>query len=51
MKHVTITLLGGFGFGVFWYTWGIHGVWWAILYGVFWEVWLGYRIATVLLGG
>ncbi len=38
----------GFGFGVFGYAWGKVGFWWAVLYGVFWIPWLGYRVAEAL---
>jgi hypothetical protein len=45
---VTIGGFAGFGLGVFWYAWGKVGFWWAILYGVFWIPWLGYRVAEAL---
>ena len=45
---VTIGGFAGFGLGVFWYAWGKVGLWKAILYGVFWIPWLGYRIAEQL---
>lgn len=39
---------GGAGFGVFWYALGTVGFWWALLYGIFWPVWLGFRVAEAL---
>jgi hypothetical protein len=45
---VTIGGFAGFGCGVFWYAWGKVGFWWAVLYGVFWIPWLGYRVAEAL---
>ena len=39
----------GFGFGVWWFVWGKVGFWWGALYGLFWPIWLGYRIAAILL--
>lgn len=45
---VTVGGFAGFGFGVFWYAWGKVGFWKAVLYGVFWIPWLGYRVAEVL---
>jgi len=37
------------GWGVLWYVWGLYGFWWGLLYGVFWQVWVGYRLAEYLL--
>ena len=45
---VTIGGFAGFGFGVFWYAWGKVGFWWALVYGIFWVPWLGYRVAEAL---
>jgi hypothetical protein len=45
---VTIGGFAGFGFGVFWYAWGKVGFWWAVVYGIFWIPWLGYRVAELL---
>lgn len=39
----------GVGFGVWWYVWDIYGFWWGILYGMFWPIWIGYRVAEKLL--
>ena len=36
------------GLGVFWFKWGTVGFWWGALYGLFWEIWLGYRFAEWL---
>jgi len=41
--------LAGLGSGVFWFVWGYYGFWWGILYGLFWPMWIGYRIAEYLL--
>ena len=38
------------GVGVWWYVWGIYGFAWGVLYGVFWQIWVGYRLALYLLG-
>lgn len=38
------------GVGVWWYVWGLYGFWWGALYGIGWEVWVGYRLASYLLG-
>jgi hypothetical protein len=45
---LTIGGFAGFGFGVFWYAWGKVGFWWAVVYGIFWVPWLGYRVAELL---
>jgi hypothetical protein len=39
----------GIGIGVWWYIWGTYGFWWGVLYGVFWEVWVGFKLATYLV--
>jgi hypothetical protein len=31
-------------FGVFWAVYAKAGFWTALLYGVFWEIWLSYRL-------
>jgi hypothetical protein len=36
------------GIGVTVATWPSHG-WWAVLYGMCWEGWVGYRVARWLL--
>jgi len=41
--------IGGIGLGVFWFVWHQVGFWWGILYGLFWPVWIGYRLAEFLL--
>ncbi len=46
-----LTPLGGVGFGVAWHVWSVYGFWWGVLYGAFWPVWLGHRLAGYLLGG
>jgi hypothetical protein len=40
---------GGVGLGVWWFVWGAKGFWWGVLYGLFWPVWAGYRLADYLL--
>lgn len=51
---VTTTSVGSFGLsvagGVWWYVWGVYGFWWGLLYGFFWPVWVGYRLAAYFLG-
>lgn len=37
------------GMGVWWFVWGLYGFWWGVLYGLFWPVWAGYRLADFLL--
>jgi hypothetical protein len=37
------------GLGVLWFVWGLKGFWWGLLYGVFWQEWVGYRLAEYLL--
>jgi hypothetical protein len=39
------------GIGVFWCAWGAYGFWWALLCGMFWEVWVGFRLAQFLVEG
>jgi hypothetical protein len=46
---VSNAFLSGFGLGVFWSAWDAVGFWWALLYGMFWPVWLGYLLAEKLL--
>lgn len=48
-NKAAITIHTGFGVGVFWYVWGQLGFWWGLLYGLFWQVWVGYRLAELLL--
>lgn len=45
---LAIVRIAGVGLGVFWYAWGKVGFWWALVYGVFWPTWVGYRIAESL---
>jgi hypothetical protein len=45
---ITIGGFAGFGFGVFWYAWAKVGFWWAVLFGICWIPWLGYRVAEAL---
>ena len=40
--------VGGPGLGVFWAAWSYVGFWWALLYGFFWPVWIGFRLAEYL---
>lgn len=40
---------GSIALGVFWYTWGLYGFWWGLVYGAFWPMWIGYRLAEYLL--
>lgn len=35
--------------GVWWGVWGLYGFWWGILYGLFWEFILGFKLAAWLL--
>ena len=49
MSCATITI--PVSIGVFWYVWGVYGFWWGLLYGGFWEVWVGFRLAHYLIGG
>jgi hypothetical protein len=41
----------GVAIGVWWYVWGLYGFWWGVLYGLFFPVWLGFRLAEFLLKG
>ena len=43
------TMLISVGVGVFWAVWGVKGFWWALAYGAFWPVWLGYHLAHYLM--
>ena len=47
---VNVTVSSGIGIGVFWFAWGKFGFGWGILYGIFYQVWFGYRLAEWLLG-
>lgn len=40
----------GLAIGIWWYVWGIYGFWWGVCYGLFWPIWVGYRVAAYLLG-
>ena len=46
---VRLVGFGGIGSGVFWYVWGKLGFGWALVYGFFWPIWLGYHLAAKLL--
>jgi hypothetical protein len=39
----------GLGLGIFWAAKSYVGVWWAMVYGLCWPTWLGFRLATYLL--
>ena len=39
----------GIGIGAWWHIWGIYGFWWGMLYGVFWEVWVGIKLVHYLV--
>lgn len=41
----------GVGLGVFWFIWGHYGFWWGVLYGLFWPLWAGFKLAAFLVGG
>jgi hypothetical protein len=47
-QSVAITGFGGVGLGVWWAIWGLKGFWWGVLYGMFWPIWIGYRLAMWL---
>lgn len=49
MNHMFVTIRSGVGMGVLWYVWGLYGFWWGLLYGVFWETWVGFHMAAWLL--
>jgi hypothetical protein len=47
---------GGVGFfrlwiaiGIWWYVWGAKGFWWGVIYGLGWEIWVGYKLAEHLM--
>lgn len=46
----SVTIRTSFFLGVWWFVWGKFGFWWGVLYGLFWQVWIGYRLAAWLLG-
>lgn len=50
--HAVVTIgnqtFAGIGFGVMWYVWGIYGLGWGLVYGLFWPVILGYKLAHYL---
>ena len=48
--YVRVAGFGGVGVGVFWIAWTNVGFWWALLYGAFWPVWVGARVASLLFG-
>lgn len=52
MERVRVTNISwiefGIALGVGFAVWPHYG-WWAILYGIFWEVWGAYRLASWLL--
>jgi hypothetical protein len=50
-NRVTVRIGTGWaiGIGVWWFVWGAKGFWWGVLYGTFWPVWVGYRLADALL--
>jgi hypothetical protein len=37
------------GIGVWWFVWGAKGFWWGVLYGLGWEIWVGYRLAEFFM--
>ena len=49
MKQLLALTRFGIGIGVWWYIWGLYGFWWGILYGLFWEVWAGIKLAHYLV--
>lgn len=46
---VSMSLSFVFGLGVLWHVWSSYGFWWGLIYGAFWQIWLGYRVAAWLL--
>lgn len=44
-----LTLQTSVSVGVFWFAWEKFGFLWGVLYGLFWEIWVGYRMAETLL--
>jgi hypothetical protein len=38
----------GIGLGVFWFVNAKVGFLWAVVYGLFWPLWVGYRLAEWL---
>lgn len=51
VKTPRVMISTGIGGGVFWHVWTLYGFWWGVLYGLFWQSWVGYRLAVYLLGG
>lgn len=49
MTSVVISSMA-FAVGVFWHAAQLYGFWWGLAYAVFWQEWLGYRVALYLLG-
>ena len=49
VTSVKVLGLHGVGLGVWWYVWSLYGFWWGVLYGAFWPIWVGYRMAAYLL--
>ncbi len=47
-RSIVIGGVSGLGFGVFWFVWGKLGFWWGVVYGLFWPMWLGYRLAEYI---
>lgn len=37
------------GIGVSWAVYPVYGFWWAVAYGLCWEIWIGYRVAAWLV--
>ena len=44
-----LTLQTSVTFGVWWNVWGVYGFWWGVWYGLFWEIWVGYKLSEFLL--
>jgi len=47
-NRTTVIGFGGVGIGVWWFVWGKVGFWTGLLYGIFWPVWVGFRLAEWL---
>jgi len=44
------TVAFGMAAGTFWFVWDKLGFWWGLVYGVFWTVYVGFKIAGFLWG-
>lgn len=48
--YAVVSIVSGIGSGIMWHVWSLYGFWWGVLYGLFWPIWIGYRVGYEAAG-